>query len=476
MLKDLKVSRRFALRGALSGIGVSLWMPVFEAMCNDSGTAFAAGTPLPTSFGIFYWGNGVHFKYWTPTSTGRGDKWQLPTALQPFASVKDHMTLVTGLNMLDGQFKGHGAGVLYVLAGGDAVNATLTSQIGNGAIPFEVDKSTQGKPTIDQIVADTIGVGMPFKSLETGIVPYTGLNMGTVSKNLAHRGPNNFLPPERDPKKLFDRLFGSGATPPMPGTPTASDISGILRKSALDAVLEDSKRLRANLGATDAARLDQHLTSIRAIERRIVTMPAGGGGAAGTGGAGGGSSGSCAAPTVPMDLSTMTAKSQIINRLIATALGCNLTRVFSHLWSGARDDNRYPIININEDHHGLTHIGSVTSPENEQAALVEQYIMTQYADMAMAMKATPMGATNVLENTLIYGVTEVCNPQNHVHVDYHMVLMGHAGGKIPGNRHVRLVGRKVTELGLQMMQTMGVPITSWGTWDNTSKPMTEIVS
>ena len=102
--------------------------------------------------------------------------------------------------------------------------------------------------------------------------------------------------------------------------------------------------------------------------------------------------------------------------------------------------------------------------------------MTQYADMAITMKATPMGATNVLENSIIYGVTEVCNPTNHVHVDYHMVLMGHAAGKIPGNRHVRLVGHKVTELGLALMQTMGLPITNWGTWDNTSKPMTDILA
>jgi hypothetical protein len=466
MLKTLKISRRFALRGALSGIGVALWLPVLEAMCDESGTAFAAGTPLPTSFGIFYWGNGVHFKYWTPSSTGKGDAWSLPTNLASFAPVKDYMTLVTGLNMLDGQFKGHGAGGLYVLAGGDAVNATLTSQIGSGAIPFEEDKSTHGKPTIDQIIADAIGAGSRFKSLETGIVPYTGLNMGTVSKNLAHRGPYDFLQPERDPKKLFDRLFAPSTTPSTPGGPAVSDISGPLRKSALDAVLEDAKRLRMRLGAGDAARLDQHMTSIRAIEQRIQSLSPEG---AGDGGA---PPAACAAPAVPKDLATMTAKSQIMNKLIATALACNLTRVFSHLWSGARDDNSYPIININPDHHGLTHAGDA---ENEQAALIEKYIMSQYADLAITMKATPMGASNVLENSLIYGVSEVPNPRNHFHVDYHMVLMGHAAGKLPGNRHLRLVGRKVTELGLQMMQTMGVPISSWGTWDNTSSPMSEIL-
>ena len=60
ILNKLKVSRRHALKGILSGVGVSLWLPVLDAMCNDNGTAFARGAPFPTTFGIFFWGNGVH--------------------------------------------------------------------------------------------------------------------------------------------------------------------------------------------------------------------------------------------------------------------------------------------------------------------------------------------------------------------------------------------------------------------------------
>src|SRR3954471_24042604 len=101
LLKDLKVSRRFALRGALSGIGVAMWLPVLDAMCNNNGTAFAAGEALPTSFGIWFWGNGIHPDQWTPTAAGNGNAWQLTTALQPFADVKDSLTLVSGLDMMD---------------------------------------------------------------------------------------------------------------------------------------------------------------------------------------------------------------------------------------------------------------------------------------------------------------------------------------------------------------------------------------
>ncbi|NJN53362.1 MAG: DUF1552 domain-containing protein [Anaerolineae bacterium] len=97
-------------------------------------------------------------------------------------------------------------------------------------------------PTIDQIIADAIGGDSPYASLETGICTYTGLNMGTVSTNLAHRGPYDFLPPERDPKALFDRLFSDLPQVTPPGTevsPTA--VANQLRKSVLDAVLEDAE-------------------------------------------------------------------------------------------------------------------------------------------------------------------------------------------------------------------------------------------
>ena len=461
MLKDLKVSRRFALRGVLSGIGVAMWLPVLEAMCNNHGTAFAQGAPLPTSFGIFYWGNGIHPQFWTPPTTGSGNAWALQQNMQDFADVKDALTLVTGLDMMDAKFKGHGWGVVYVLAGGDGTPCTVTSDIDKTpAHHYETADATQYQPTVDQVIADAIHTTEPYKSLETGVLPYTGMNMGTVSENLAHRGPYSFLPPERNPTALFNRLFMTGLPPKMDGG-VPSDIANKLRKSALDAVLADANRLKMSLGAADALRLDSHMDSIRAIEQRIATT-------APTGPV----QSDCKTPVAPpMTLADMTAKSKSINGLITAALACNLTRVYSHLWSGARDENTYPTIPINSEHHSLTH---GDDNQNTQAATIERYIMSQYADLARQMKATPLGAGTVLDNTLIYGISDVAVPATHIMSNYHVVLMGHAGGKLPGNRHVRLPGRKVTELVLTMMQTMGLKVDTWGSWDKTSKTMPEI--
>jgi hypothetical protein len=456
LLKKLRVSRRFALQGAVGGIGVSLWLPILESMCNDDGTAFAQGEPLPTSFGVFFWGNGCYTADWTGTGTGPGDAWQLPKNLEPFAQLKNDMTYVTGLDMLDGQFAGHGWGVVYVLAGGDGNVCTVTSEIHQYRDhQYETKDATQYQPTIDQLIADAIHSNEPFKSLETGVLPFKGINMGTVKDNLAHRGPNDFLPPERDPTKLFNKLFGTGA----PGEP--ADISGALRRSVLDAVLEEANSLKKTVGSSDAKRIDSHMESIRAIELRIPVTEDGGV-----------PQRHCTVPTAPpVTLADMTAQSQALNRLIAAAVACNLTRVYTHLWSGPRDDNTYPTIPVNTDHHALTHEGRTA-----EHSKIERYIMSQYADLAQVMKDTPMAAGSVLDHTLIYGISEVPEPAWHVHTDYRIVLMGHAGGKVPGNRHVRLEGRKVTELMLTMQQLMGLEVTTFGSWDQTTRTISEILA
>ena len=467
LLKKLKVSRRFALRGALGGIGVAMWLPVLDAMCNSNGTAFAEGEALPTSFGIWFWGNGIHVDQWTPATAGSGAAWQLPIALQDFAEVKDAMTLVTGLDMLDAQFKGHGWGVAYVLAGGDGNVCTVMSELGTklGSHQFETSQATQYMPTVDQTIADAIHTNEPLRSLETGMFPFTGvINMGTVGGNLAHRGPNEFLPPKREPRDIFDALLG--ATPAGEGgadsTGVPSDIAFRTRRSVLDAVLEEANSLKMRLGASDAKRVDAHMDGIRALEQRITTA----GGSAGTG------TTACKLPEAPpLTFADITAKSHAINQLIVAALSCNLTRVFTHLWSGPQSENIYSNLNLIRGHHAYTH-----SSDGQEPRDIERYIMSQYADLAKLMKATPMGAGTVLDNTVVYGVSEVAQPASHIMTNYHVLLMGHGGGKLAGNRHIRVPGRKVTELVLTLQQVMGLDVTSWGSWDKTSKTVPEILT
>ena len=117
-----------------------------------------------------------------------------------------------------------------------------------------------------------------------------------------------------------------------------------------------------------------------------------------------------------------------------------------------------------------------TQAGHDNSAKIEKYIMSQYADLAQILKDTPMGAGNLLDNTIIYGISDVAEPRGHVMKNYHIVLMGHAGGKIKGNRHYRKTGRKVTELMLTLQKVMGMNVTSFGSWDKTSTTMQEILA
>jgi hypothetical protein len=465
-LKDLKVSRRFALRGALGGIGVAMWLPVLDAMCNDNGTAFAQGEALPTSFGIWFWGNGMHADVWTPATTGSGDAWQLSPSLADFADVKEAMTLVTGLDMLDGKFKGHGWGAVYVLAGGDGNICNLTSDLTDlGSHEFETSKATQFVPTVDQTIADAVHADEPFKSFEVGMMPFRGdVDMGTVGRNLAHRGPNDFLPPKREPTAIFDALFGVNAPAPTGSAGSAgvpSDISFSMRKSALDAVLQEANGLKMTLGAADIQRVDAHMEGIRALEQRLSMESDGDGSATGC---------KTTPEAPPATFADLTAKSEAINQLLVAALSCNLTRVFTHMWSGPRSDDLYPNLQLASGHHAYTHGADAQEPRQ-----IERYIMSQYADLARRMKATPVGAGTLLDNTLIYGVSELSSPRDHINRDYHVVVMGRGGGKLAGNRHVRIPGRRVTELVLTLQQAMGLDVLTWGSWDKTSRFVPEIL-
>ena len=199
----------------LWGIGVSMWLPVLEIMCNNSGTAFAQGAPLPTTFGIFFWGNGIHpGSLWTPSATGNGNAWQLPPNLQDFADLKDYMTLVTGLDMMDAQFKGHGWGVVYVLAGGDGTICNTTADIGKS--PYgglsETSRGTQWQPTIDQLDRRRHSHRRALQVARDGHPEVHGREHGNGEPESRAPRPEHALAAGTRSVKLFNTLFGMGVT------------------------------------------------------------------------------------------------------------------------------------------------------------------------------------------------------------------------------------------------------------------------
>ena len=121
MFKKLRLprtsTRRTFLRGMLAGSAVSIGLPTLELFLNNNGTAYANGSTFPKRFGLFFWGNGIHIDRWTPSNTGVGDEWSLSEQLMPFASVKENINVVTGMEVKLTNDLAHGSGPGGFLSG-----------------------------------------------------------------------------------------------------------------------------------------------------------------------------------------------------------------------------------------------------------------------------------------------------------------------------------------------------------------------
>jgi hypothetical protein len=445
-----KISRRTVLRGVVGGVGIGVALPPLEAMFDGNGTAYADGTAIPKRLGIFFWGNGVKPDRWVPLTTGAG--WASSPALMPLetAGVKDYVNVVSGTMITSGDERGHHAGTVGILSG-----APLVSQPANGA-PY---RSTFSKPTIDQVAAGIIGATSQYKSLEVGISTRVNGNEGTTLHYLSHNGPDSPNPPEYDPVKLFDRIFGMGFVPPGASTTPVVDATLAYRKSILDVVLGDLGRLRARAGAADRVRLDQHADGIRSIENRLTTgsMPVN-------------ADASCKLPMRPVAtaFADMAGKEQIqpkmqaMSDLLAIALACNQTRVFSMMFSGSTASTVYWQVGLTEAHHQLTHDEPGNQP-GVQASTV--FTMQMFAILLNSLKAVPEGAGNVLDNTAILASTDTSDGRYHNIRDYPILVAGKGGGyfRYPGIHYRSPTGNESTSTSLlSVLRAAGTNLTQVG--------------
>jgi hypothetical protein len=406
--------RRTFLRGVVGGgAAVAIGMPVLDAMLNDHGTAYADGTGAPIRFGTFYWGGGIVHDAWVPSTTGMG--WDLPMSLQPFAPVRDYVTLITGTNHA-GSSPGH------IPARGLALSASHdmnTSIEGVGTYRGQ----NHPEPSVDALVAEHWDTSVtPFDRLDVSICQ-TGPYRNNSSWN---RGGTAYNRHEPQPQALFDRVFSSGV-PESTEDPRLAEATNLFERSVLDAVTEDANRLSARLGVSDRARLEQHLDGIRAIERRLGDVASG--------------TAMCADPTRPVmtDFGDRTnreqkeAKSQLQSQILASALACDMTRIFSYEWSATQSEAVYWEEGIDQEHHLYNH----DNARGDGMARITRFIMQNLSYFAQQLAAMPEAGGTVLDNTLIIGTSEHAVSGAHNYTDHPYILVGGAGGGIRRGMHFR---------------------------------------
>lgn len=442
------IDRRTFLRGSLGGAAVTVGLPLLDLFLNINGDAIAAtGAPLPQRFGTWFFGCGMNPPRWDPTAEGAD--WELTPELLPIASIKDRINVLSGFSvLLAGEANlVHRTGVFGALCGG---------------APTAVDM-THG-PSLDVLISDEIGTQTRFRSLEMAAT-------GSTRDSNSLRSPTNVNPAEPTPLSLYTRVFGPGFSDPNAGEFTP-DPHLLLRQSALSVVSEDRKRLEAQLGSTDRARLDEYFTALRQLERQITLQrqkppPLE----------------ACSVPSAPKqgevnsEVGNVVANHNLLARTLALALACDQTRVFNMVFSDRASSLRMP--GSADSHHTLTHEEARDKELGYQPKATAFVLKTMEAwtTFVETLDSVPEGDGTLLDNCLVMAHSETSDANSHSVKGLPFMLAGTAGGRIKTGMHVSGVGDSTSRIGLTMQQTMGLNVGRWGTKQNdTSRPIHEIIA
>jgi hypothetical protein len=300
------------------------------------------------------------------------------------------------------------------------------------------------------VAADVIGRGTRFRSLEVGVSRQVTENEGTTLLYLSHRGPDNPNPPEYDPGAVFDRLFGQAGHVGVDGGLEAERAYG---RSVLDVVAEDARGLANKLGSRDRRRLDQHFENIREIELRLGhewRRPP-----------------RCGAVAWPGEFRETDGKEPLeeinaaMSRLVALALSCDQTRVFSYQFSGSVANTIYWQVGQDKPHHQFTHDEGGDQPIVHAATI---FIMKQFAHLLQVLADTPDGAGNLLDSCAILASSDTADGKEHTLKDYPIVVAGRARGalKHPGVHYRSDTKESSSKVLLSLLRAAGLPLKEFG--------------
>jgi hypothetical protein len=419
---------------------VAISLPFLEAM--DAARSSAASVAPPFRIAFLYVPNGAHMPDWTPTATG-GD-FVLPAVLQPLQPFKDDLLVLSGL-VLDAA-RAHGDG------GGD--HARAMSCFLTGCHPRKTDGADlRAGTSVDQVVAEVSGHHTRFPSLEIGCEG--GKNAGecdhgyscAYQSNLSWRSESTPVAKETNPRLVFDRLFG------IPGGGSGGEIHarGERRlKSILDFVSDDAQRIERSLGVADRRKLDEYLTGVREIERRIgrarpaVDQPAA----------------KYARPLgIPADYQEHL---RLMADLLAIAFQSDLTRVATFVFANDGSNRSYRSIGVPDGHHDLSHHGG-DELKMKKIREINRFHTTQLAYLLEKLKSIPEGNGTLLDHCLLVYGSGISDGNAHSHAELPILLAGKAGGTVKTGRHVRYPKETpLTNLYLSVLDRVGVSRDSFG--------------
>jgi hypothetical protein len=444
----LITKKHLSRRAVLKGMGVTVALPVLDAMLPAgavwSKEAKAASAPKvrlvamemvhgcagSTKFG-------VSKNLWAPEKVGR-DFDLSQTSLSSLEPFKNDVTVVSNTDLRNAE-----AFTLPEI-GGDHFRASAVF------LTQSHPKQTEGNDvfagtSMDQLYAAKFGQDTPIPSMQLSIENVDqagGCTYGyscIYTDTISWASPTQPLPMVRDPRVVFDQLFGAGATPEERAANLRAD------KSILDWVTNQISTLRKEIGSSDRQRLNEYLDNIREIERRIQRVEARN------------SSGeSRAFPEAPIGVpDSFEEHVHIMMDLIAIAFASDTTRVFSFKLGRDASGRAYPESGVNTGFHNASHHGE-REDRILEFAKINRYHVSMVPYLLDKLKKTPDGDGNLLDNSLILYGSPMADSNIHNHRRAPLFLAGHAGGRLKGGVHVKAAdGTPMANSMLSMLHMLG---------------------
>ena len=428
-------------RTFLRGLGATVALPLLDAMV-PSMTALAKTPAKPVRrLGFVYVPMGSNIKKWAPPGES-GALGELSPSLSPLASVRDHITVISNLELKNAYPGTHATS-----------NASFLS-----AAKAKWTESTDYYlgTTVDQIAAQQMGQETQLPSLELAMdlmdmVGQCDNGYACVyQNNLSWSSPTTPLPAEAHPRIVFERLFGEGGS-------AEQRRAALGRKaSLLDWVHEDISRLQGKLGPGDRVKVNEYLDSVREVERRIQRAEA--------------KSEDSPLPDFDRPVSVPAAygdHAKLMFDLQVLAMQADVTRVITFQLARESSNRTYPEVDAPDSHHATSHHGN--QPEKvAKLARINQFHVSLFAYFVEKMASVPDGDGSLLDHSLYLYGSGMGNPNVHDHVNLPILVAGGGPGRPRGGRHIKYTEpAPMANLHLTLLDRAGVHLDSFA--DSTGK-------
>ena len=435
-------------RTVLRGMSATIALPFLDAMMPARAAAqtkkirlvameMVHGSAGSTAFGLSK-------NLWAPSATGSAFDLS-PTSMAPLEPWRDYITIVSNTDVRMAE------AFSPPEIGGDHFRSASVF------LTQSHPKQTQGSDlkvgtSLDQLFAQKFGQETPMPSMQLcveNVDQAGGCFYGyscAYTDSISWKNEEEPLPMIRDPRAVFDQLFGIGATPEARAARRRRD------RSILDWVQQSSSQLKAQLGAADQIRLADYLEDVREIERRIQKVEAQN------------TSGEArAVPGAPIGVpDSYDEHVKLMFDMQVVAFASDVTRVVAFKLSRDVSNRVYPETGVNTGFHIASHHG-----EREDRILdlakINKYHVSLVPYFLKKLKETPDGDSNLLENSLLIYGSPMGNSNVHNHKRCPLFFAGHAGGALKGNMHIKAPdGTPMANAMLGALRGIGLDLPSFG--------------